>query len=68
MLKDNLDISKLTAKDIMSKNAKTINYNAMAIEALDMMENNNISQLLVDEDGNYKGVVHLHDLLKEGII
>ncbi len=68
MLKDNLNISELTAKDIMSKNPKTIYNNAMAIEALDIMENNNIAQLLVTENGSYKGVVHLHDLLKEGII
>lgn len=68
MLKDNLNISKLTAKDIMSKSPKTIHIDAMAIEALDVMENNNIAQLLVTENGTYKGVVHLQDLLKEGII
>ena len=68
MLKNNLDITKLTAKDIMTKNSKTIDANAMAVEALDVMENNNISQLLVTKNGLYVGVVHLHDLLKEGII
>jgi len=68
MLKDNLNISDLTAKDIMSKSPKTIHIDAMAIEALEVMENNNIAQLLVTENGSYKGVVHLHDLLKEGII
>ena len=68
MLKDNLDIKSLTAKDILNKNPKIINYNAMAIEALELMENNNINQLLVTKNGNYKGVVHLHDILKEGII
>jgi len=68
MLKDNLDITKLTAKDIMSKSPKTIDYDAMAINALDVMESNNVSQLLVTQNDVYKGVVHLHDLLKEGII
>jgi len=68
MLKDNLNISELTAKDIMSKSPKTIHADAMAIAALEVMENNNIAQLLVIENGSYKGVVHLHDLLKEGII
>jgi arabinose-5-phosphate isomerase len=62
------DFSKLTAKDIMSINPKRITADAMAIDALDMMEANGISQLLVEENGNYAGVIHLHDLIKEGII
>ncbi|MFG6687659.1 SIS domain-containing protein [Mariniflexile sp. HNIBRBA6329] len=62
------DFSSLTAKDIMGANPKRINANAMAIDALDMMEAFGISQLLVEENGNYAGVVHLHDLIKEGII
>lgn len=68
MLKNDMDIAAITAKDIMSKNPKTVDINAMAIEALDIMENNNITQLLVVDGNEYKGVVHLHDLLKEGII
>ena len=62
------DFSKLTAKDIMGANPKRIQANAMAIEALEMMEANDISQLLVEHEGKYAGVVHLHDLIKEGII
>ena len=62
------DFSKLTAKDIMGKNPKQININAMAVDALEIMETNDISQLLVEDNGNYAGVVHLHDLIKEGII
>ncbi|MFD0989531.1 SIS domain-containing protein [Mariniflexile jejuense] len=62
------DFSKLTAKDIMGSNPKRINAEAMAIDALELMEANGISQLLVEENGNYAGVVHLHDLIKEGII
>ncbi len=67
MLKDNSDISTLVAKDIMSKNPKTIDADAMAIEALERMENSNITQILVEDNSKYLGVVHLHDLLKEGI-
>jgi arabinose-5-phosphate isomerase len=67
MLKDNPDISLLTAKDIMSTNPKKIHVDAMAIHALETMENNNITQILVEDNLKYVGVVHLHDLLKEGI-
>ena len=67
MLKDNSDISQLTAADIMSENPKTIQVDAMAIEALETMENNNITQILVEDTTTYVGVVHLHDLLKEGL-
>lgn len=60
--------SNLTAKDIMSANPKRIDAEAMAIDALEVMETNEISQLLVEENGKYAGIVHLHDLIKEGII
>lgn len=68
MLSSNEDISKLTAKDIMSKNPKSIDLSAMAIDAKELMEHFGISQLLVEENGQYAGVVHIHDLIKEGII
>jgi len=58
----------LTAKDIMSSNPKTINEDAMAVDAMELMETNGISQLLVENNGNYAGVVHIHNLIKEGII
>ncbi len=67
MLKNNPDISLLSAKDIMSTNPKTIHVDAMAIQALETMESNNITQILVEDKLKYVGVVHLHDLLKEGI-
>ncbi|MDF1517400.1 MAG: KpsF/GutQ family sugar-phosphate isomerase [Lutibacter sp.] len=67
MLSNSPDIGKLVAKDIMSKNPKTIQVDAMAIEAMETMENNKISQILVEDNSIYVGVVHLHDLLKEGI-
>ena len=68
MLSKSTKIEDFTASDIMSKNPKTIAESAMAIDALDIMENNNITQVLVVNDANqYIGVVHLHDILKEGI-
>ncbi len=68
MLSKNDAFLHLTAKDIMSSNPKRIDENAMAVEAMEIMENNGISQLLVENEGKYAGVVHLHDLIKEGII
>ncbi|MBE9489480.1 MAG: KpsF/GutQ family sugar-phosphate isomerase [Bacteroidetes bacterium] len=68
MLRRTNDFTNLTAKDIMSKNPKLIQNNAMAVDAMELMETNGISQLLVEEDGLYAGVVHLHDLIKEGIL
>ncbi|WP_445747231.1 KpsF/GutQ family sugar-phosphate isomerase [Polaribacter sp.] len=68
MLTKSTEINHFTAKDIMSKNPKTIHEDAMAIEALERMETNSITQILVtNHDNNYIGVVHLHDLIKEGI-
>lgn len=58
----------LTAKDIMSRAPKTIDNDAMAVDALDMLESNSISQLLAQTNGKYMGVVHLHNLIKEGIV
>lgn len=58
----------LTAKDIMSLNPKRIDEDAMAVDAMELMEANEISQLLVENNGKYAGVVHIHDLIKEGII
>jgi len=67
MLKNCDDFRLLTAQDIMSSNPKTIDIDAMAIEALDTMETFNISQILVTQNEIYVGVVHLHDIIKEGI-
>lgn len=67
MLTNSPNISNLVAENIMGKNPKTINVDAMAIEALETMENNKISQILVEDNSVYVGVVHLHDLIKEGI-
>jgi len=68
MLETHQNIENLSAKDIMSKNPKTVIYDSLAIDALNTMENNGITQLLVVDGTKYIGVIHLHDLLKEGII
>ncbi|WP_117880580.1 KpsF/GutQ family sugar-phosphate isomerase [Aureibaculum luteum] len=68
MLRNNNNFTHLTAKEIMGKNPKVIGSDAMAVAALNIMESNNITQLLVADGEEYKGVVHLHDLIKEGII
>lgn len=68
MLADTDDFSNLCAADIMTKNPKSIDINAMAVDAIQLMEQHEISQLLVTQDGAYAGVIHLHDLMKEGIL
>jgi len=62
------DVDGLTAVDIMSENPKTIEANTLAVEALKTMKEMNITQLLVTENSIYFGVIHLHDILKEGIL
>lgn len=68
MLSKTDDISILKAQDIMSQNPKSIDAQALAVKAMDVMETHGISQLLVEEKGKYKGVIHIHNLIKEGII
>jgi len=68
MLTTNTSFEGLTAKDIMSKNPKSIDNEAMAIDALEILEENSISQLLAEKDGRYSGIVHIHDLMREGIL
>ncbi len=68
MMSKNDSFKGLTAKDIMSKNPKTIDNNAMAVAALEVMESSSITQIIAQENGVYSGIVHIHDLTKEGII
>ncbi|GIJ96629.1 D-arabinose 5-phosphate isomerase [Capnocytophaga stomatis] len=68
MLSKTDTITGLTAKDVMTANPKTIDANTLAIDALDVMETNKITQLLVTENNSYIGVVHLHNLVQEGLI
>ncbi len=68
MLENNEEISNLTAGDIMSKAPKRIEESELAVNALHLMREHNISQLLVINEGIYTGIIHIQDLLKEGII
>ncbi len=68
MLEKTETFEKLRAKDIMSRNPKTIASDVLAVIALEEMRTYNISQLVVENNGKYAGIIHLHDLIKEGII
>ena len=68
MLAKTENFTNLSAIDIMTKNPKSIDINAMAVDAMQLMEKHEITQLLVTDNEMYAGVVHLHDLMKEGIL
>lgn len=68
MLIKNLDITKITAREIMSANPKTVEAEAMAVQAVETMKKNNVTQLIIAAGNKYLGVVHFHDLLKEGLL
>ena len=67
MLEDNSDLSLITASDIMNENPKIIKDDILAKDALQLMEQNNISQLIVMNKSEYVGILHIHDLIKQGI-
>ena len=67
MLQKTTDLAGVCAADIMTHSPKSIHSSFLAAEALAVMEDNNITQLIVVDDGSYKGLIHLHDILKEGI-
>ncbi len=69
MLTGNPDLEVLTAAEIMSTNPKTVGHDTLAIKALEMLRTHNISQLVVTgRAGEYLGFVHLHDLIREGLV
>lgn len=68
MLEKYDDFSHLKALDIMTKNPKKIQMTDMVVEAFNIMEDFSITQLVVVENEVYKGILHLHDILKEGIL
>lgn len=68
MLNDRDNIAGVIATDVMTKNPKTVKSTDMVVDALNTMENYAITQLVVVDEGEYKGVLHLHDILKEGIV
>ena len=61
-------INDLTAADIMGKDPKTIDADELAVNALSVMQQKHISQIIVTKQGSFFGFIHLHDLIKEGII
>jgi len=68
MLEKGFSLESLKAKDIMSKNPKSIEQDELAINAFNMMEMNKITSIIVLERGKYIGLVHIHDIIREGIV
>lgn len=68
MLQKNINTSSVKASEIMTPRPKSIEANELAIHALSIFHNHNITQLIVTENGKYFGFIHFHDLLREGII
>jgi arabinose-5-phosphate isomerase len=68
MLEKNTAIDKVKANDIMTANPKTIGPDELAVDALDQLRMHGITQLAVVENGKYFGIIHLHDLIREGLI
>ena len=65
---DGGDFSKLKAADVMSAHPKTIGKDELAVKALELMRHHSITQLVVMDGERYAGIVHLHDLIKEGLV
>ncbi|MCR5114937.1 MAG: KpsF/GutQ family sugar-phosphate isomerase [Bacteroidales bacterium] len=68
MLQKNPDLTGLVAADVMTKSPKTISPQTLAVEALDMMRKKQITNIFVVDDGKYLGVIHIHDIIKEGLV
>jgi arabinose-5-phosphate isomerase len=68
MLEKNTAIDKIKANDIMTAAPKTIGPDELAVDALDLLRTNGITQLVVVEEKKYLGIIHLHDLIREGLI
>jgi len=67
MLEKHIELETVTAEDVMSEHPKVIEPETLVIEALNLMRHNNITQLIVVKNDVYLGIIHLHDILKEGI-
>jgi len=68
MLEKNISLNGLVAKDIMTADPKALTGDDLAVDALDLMRKKNIGQLVVTENNAYAGIIHIHDLIREGII
>jgi arabinose-5-phosphate isomerase len=63
----NIDLKSIKASDLMSKSPKKINSEILASDALKIMNSNKITQLIVEDNKTYTGIIHLHNILNEGI-
>ncbi|WP_420602375.1 KpsF/GutQ family sugar-phosphate isomerase [Flagellimonas sp.] len=68
MLSKHNNIGELTARDIMTSDPKSVDVDTLAVKALEILQSKGISQLLAFENGSYAGVVHIHNLINEGIL
>jgi arabinose-5-phosphate isomerase len=68
MVENGKPVDTLTAKDIMSRNPKVIEKGELAINAFSIMEKNKITSVVVLDGGKYAGLIHIHDVLREGIV
>ncbi|MEY3507883.1 MAG: hypothetical protein RIR44_1115 [Bacteroidota bacterium] len=68
MLEKTVNIENITAAEIMSHSPQVIDYQTLAAEAIDKMKQHEISHLIVTKDGHYYGILHIHELIKEGLI
>ena len=68
MLEKTTAIQDIKAIEIMTPHPSTISSDTLAVKALEIMREKSISQIVIVENDKYKGIVHLHDLIKEGII
>jgi len=68
MLEKSISLDKLTAANIMTTNPKSIGADELAVDALDLMRKKSITQLVVVDNKKYLGFIHLHDLIREGLI
>jgi arabinose-5-phosphate isomerase len=68
MLEKGIDLNSIKASEIMTRNPKNIEKDEFAVKALQIMQQNNITQLVVMDGKSVTGFIHLHDLLKEGIV
>ena len=65
---NNNEFSNLKAKEIMTESPKKIDSQSLVYDAFKIMKSHNITQLIVVENDSYKGIIHLHDIIKEGIV
>lgn len=68
MLSETNNVKDVKARDIMSTNPRTIDEEELAVEALEIIRENKVSQVVVTKDGEYAGMVHIHDLNREGLL